>query len=148
MFNGAGMLHQVQIRDGRAWYSNSYVRTPRFENERQAGRELYPEFGDIAGNGKKGFARIVSSAMEKRLGLVPALSNIDSASSTTAIQIPRKRTAAARTPPPMRVNHHNRPDRCGDNARKRSTNWVRSRKLVTVAARRRRPSPRPAPSHC
>ena len=42
MFNGAGMLHQVQIRDGRAWYSNTYVRTPRFENERQAGARTVP----------------------------------------------------------------------------------------------------------
>ena len=40
MFNGAGMLHQVQIRDGRAWYSNTFVRTPRFEHEREAGRDL------------------------------------------------------------------------------------------------------------
>ncbi|MEH6586101.1 MAG: carotenoid oxygenase family protein [Halioglobus sp.] len=86
MFNGAGMLHQVQIRDGRAWYSNQYVRTPRFEHERKAGRELYLEFGDIAGNGKKGFARIVSNVMEKRFGLVPKLANVDSASATTAIQ--------------------------------------------------------------
>ena len=86
MFNGAGMLHQVQIRGGRAWYSNTYVRTPRYTYEHEAGRELYPEFGDIAGNGKKGFARIISSVMEKRFGLVPRLSNLDSASATTAIQ--------------------------------------------------------------
>ncbi|MEM1114385.1 MAG: carotenoid oxygenase family protein [Pseudomonadota bacterium] len=86
MFNGAGMLHEVQIRDGRAWYSNCFVRTPRYCHEREAGRELYPEFGDIAGNGKKGLARIISSALEKRLGLVPALSNMESASATTAIQ--------------------------------------------------------------
>src|SRR5688500_4196823 len=30
-FNGAGMLHQVQIADGGATYSNTYIRTPRFE---------------------------------------------------------------------------------------------------------------------
>ena len=86
MFNGAGMLHQVQFKDGRAWYSNTYVRTPRFQHEREAGAELYPEFGDIAGNGKAGLSRIISSALEKRFGLVPDLSNLDSASSTTAIQ--------------------------------------------------------------
>jgi carotenoid 9,10(9',10')-cleavage dioxygenase 1 len=86
MFNGAGMLHLVQIKDGRAWYSNTYVRTPKFEHEKTAGKELYPEFGDIAGNGKKGLARIISSAMAQRFGLVPKLSNVESASSTTAIQ--------------------------------------------------------------
>jgi carotenoid cleavage dioxygenase-like enzyme len=37
-FSGAGMLHQIQISSGSATYSNSYVRTPRFEAERAAGR--------------------------------------------------------------------------------------------------------------
>ncbi|MEP4146006.1 MAG: carotenoid oxygenase family protein [Halioglobus sp.] len=86
MFNGAGMLHQVQIKEGRAWYSNHYVRTPRFEHENAAGRELYPEFGDIAGNGKKGFARIISNVMEQRFGLVPKMESVENASATTAIQ--------------------------------------------------------------
>ena len=86
MFNGAGMVHQVQIKAGKAWYSNTYVRTPKFQYERDAGREIYPEFGDIAGNGKKGLARIISNAMEQRFGLVPKLNNVESASATTAIQ--------------------------------------------------------------
>ncbi len=86
MFNGAGMLHQVQLKDGRAWYSNTYVRTPRFEHEQEAGKELYPEFGDIAGNGKKGFARIISNVMEQRFGLVPKMASVENASATTAIQ--------------------------------------------------------------
>ncbi len=86
MFNGAGMLHQVQIADGRAIYSNTYVRTPRFQAERAAGRELYPEFGDLAGGGGYGARRLLLSALEKRAGLVPPLDNIHSASSTTAIQ--------------------------------------------------------------
>src|SRR6266436_5239389 len=30
VFNGAGMLHQIQILNGEATYSNTYVRTPRF----------------------------------------------------------------------------------------------------------------------
>jgi carotenoid cleavage dioxygenase len=30
MFSGAGMLHQVQIANGAATYSNTYIRTPRF----------------------------------------------------------------------------------------------------------------------
>ena len=29
MFNGAGMLHQVQVRNGKASYTNVYVKTPR-----------------------------------------------------------------------------------------------------------------------
>lgn len=86
MFNGAGMLHQVQIRDGRAWYSNTYIRTPRFQHELSAGHELYLEFGDIAGNGKKGLARIISNALQQRFGLIPKLSSEGTASATTAIQ--------------------------------------------------------------
>jgi carotenoid cleavage dioxygenase len=86
MFNGAGMLHQVQIRGGRGWYSNTYIRTPRFEHEQAAGRELYLEFGDIAGNGKKGLARIISNALQQRFGLIPTLTSEGAASATTAIQ--------------------------------------------------------------
>lgn len=36
-FSAAGMVHQIQISSGSATYSNSYVRTPRFEAERAAG---------------------------------------------------------------------------------------------------------------
>jgi carotenoid cleavage dioxygenase len=39
-FVGAGMLHQVQIASGQATCSNVYIRTPRFEFERAAGREV------------------------------------------------------------------------------------------------------------
>ena len=86
MFNGAGMLHHVQFKEGRAWYSNTYVRTPRFAHEQEAGKELYPEFGDIAGNGKKGLARIISNLMEQRFGLVPKMDSVKNASATTAIK--------------------------------------------------------------
>ena len=55
MFNGAGMLHQIQVKDGVATYSNSYVRTPRYEIEDRIGAEVYPQFGDLAGGGKAGF---------------------------------------------------------------------------------------------
>src|SRR5882757_5829956 len=50
-FSGAGMLHQIQIRGGKATYSNTYIRTPRFIFEDRAGREVYVTFSDIAGGG-------------------------------------------------------------------------------------------------
>ena len=31
MFNGAGMLHQVQVRNGKASYTNVYVKTPALQ---------------------------------------------------------------------------------------------------------------------
>jgi carotenoid cleavage dioxygenase len=86
MFNGAGMLHQVQIKDGQAWYANTYVRTPRYQIEDKAGEEVYMQFSDLAGGGKAGMAKLVTELLKKRRGIVPALTNLDSGSSTTAIQ--------------------------------------------------------------
>src|SRR3712207_9349101 len=41
-FFGEGMLHGVELKDGRAsWYRNRYVRTPSFE----AGRRIVGESG-------------------------------------------------------------------------------------------------------
>lgn len=86
MFNGAGMLHQVQVKNGVATYSNCYVRTPRFEIERDNGREVYPEFGDLAGGGKPGFFKIILDLLKKRFGVIPRLDNLENSSATTAIQ--------------------------------------------------------------
>ncbi|MFK8020575.1 MAG: carotenoid oxygenase family protein [Pseudomonadales bacterium] len=86
MFNGAGMLHQVQILNGVATYSNSYVRTPRFCSNEEHGAELYPEFGDIAGGGKPGLFKLVLSALKQRFSVIPSHSDLESGSSTTAIQ--------------------------------------------------------------
>lgn len=86
MFNGAGMLHQIQVLDGVASYSNTYVRTPRYQFNDESGRELYPEFGDIAGGGKAGFFKLILSMLKKRFAVIPAISDLQNGSSTTAIQ--------------------------------------------------------------
>ena len=39
--DGDGMLHAVHFRDGRATYSNRYVRTPSMAAEERAGRALW-----------------------------------------------------------------------------------------------------------
>lgn len=39
-FDGDGMLHAVRIKDGKAAYSNAYVQTSRFNQEKKAGRPL------------------------------------------------------------------------------------------------------------
>ena len=46
-FDGDGMIHQVEFRDGLARYRNRWVRTQGFEVERRAGRSLWPGFNGI-----------------------------------------------------------------------------------------------------
>lgn len=40
-FDGDGMLHAVRIKDGKAAYSNAYVQTSKFKQEKKAGRPLF-----------------------------------------------------------------------------------------------------------
>jgi len=40
-FDGTGMIHALHVREGRARYSNRWVRTHEFLEERAAGRRLY-----------------------------------------------------------------------------------------------------------
>ncbi len=44
VFTGDGMIHAFQLEDGRAHYRNRWVRTPRFDLEREAGEALYASF--------------------------------------------------------------------------------------------------------
>ncbi len=86
MFNGAGMLHQVQISGSKASYSNTYVKTPRYQIEDAMGQEQYLHFGDLAGGGKAGLARMIVAALKQRFGVLPSLKVLESGSSTTAVQ--------------------------------------------------------------
>lgn len=86
MFNGAGMLHQVQIIAGKASYSNTYVKTPRYQIEDAMGQDQYLHFGDLAGGGRAGLARMAVAALKQRSGVLPALEVLESGSSTTAVQ--------------------------------------------------------------
>ncbi|MFK8050885.1 MAG: carotenoid oxygenase family protein [Halioglobus sp.] len=86
MFNGAGMLHQIQVKEGVATYSNTYVKTPRFHIEKERGREVYPEFGDLAGGGKPALFKIILDLLKKRFGVIPKLETLENSSATTAIQ--------------------------------------------------------------
>lgn len=44
-FGGDGMIHAFAIEDGKCHYRNRWVRTPKFEAERQAGESLFSSFG-------------------------------------------------------------------------------------------------------
>jgi carotenoid cleavage dioxygenase len=45
-FAGDGMVHGFHIEEGRAHYRNRWVRTPKWELERDAGRSLFGTFGN------------------------------------------------------------------------------------------------------
>jgi len=85
-FNGDGMLHQVQVSGGRATYSNTYIRTPRHEYEKKAGREVFPNFGDMAASGKAGLDRLKLVARKQAAGLIPKWSGLEANPASTSIQ--------------------------------------------------------------
>lgn len=86
MFDGAGMLHQVQISDGAATYSNTYIRTPRFNIERELGRETYSHFSDLAVSGDLGMRRMGLIAQKQQRGVIPPLSSFETTGASTAVQ--------------------------------------------------------------
>ncbi len=47
MFDGDGMLHGVDFRDGSVSYKNRWIRTPMLQAELKAGRALYPGLADL-----------------------------------------------------------------------------------------------------
>jgi carotenoid cleavage dioxygenase len=86
MFAGAGMLHQVQIKGGVATYSNCFIRTPRFEIERDAGREVFANFADAATAGRLFLETMANLERKIAEGVVPRLNPLESSQSSTAIQ--------------------------------------------------------------
>jgi hypothetical protein len=86
MFNGAGMLHQVQIKDGQATYSNTYIRTPRFEAQQAHSEEIYIEFGDVASGSKPALVKIIVEMLQKKKIIIPNLDDLNNGSATTAVQ--------------------------------------------------------------
>src|SRR5262245_60470938 len=46
-FDGDGMIHAIQLENGRASYRNRWVRSHGLEEERAAGRALYPGIFDL-----------------------------------------------------------------------------------------------------
>lgn len=86
-FNGAGMLHQVQFHQGAAYYSNTYIRTPVYELEKRAGREIFPVFSDIAGGGAAALRKFEHLERKKKSGIVPDLHYLETVQSSTAVQV-------------------------------------------------------------
>jgi carotenoid cleavage dioxygenase-like enzyme len=85
-FNGAGMLHQIQIRNGEATYSNTYIRTPRFQFEDRMGREVYLTLSDVAGGGRAALEKIRLIEQKKGKGLIPNFSTFEASPASTSVQ--------------------------------------------------------------
>jgi len=85
VFNGAGMVHAVQFKNGEARYSNSFTRTARYQAQDQAGEEIYTEFGALVGTGKAGMVMLLWGLLRQRFGLSPKLEALEDGASTTAI---------------------------------------------------------------
>ena len=47
-FSGDGMVHGFYVEDGRVRYRNRFVKTPKYDLEREAGRSLFGTFGNPA----------------------------------------------------------------------------------------------------
>jgi carotenoid cleavage dioxygenase-like enzyme len=90
-FVGAGMIHGVEIKDGTATYSNAYVRTPRFEAERAAGREVFVEFSDIAGAGPIALDKMKLVEAKRAAGIVPDLAPLEQTPGSTSIRYHHER---------------------------------------------------------
>ena len=64
-FDGHGMLHNVRIRDGKALYSNTYLRTPRYEYEAKHGFEYFLRLGEL--DGVVGILKLVLNSLKCNL---------------------------------------------------------------------------------
>ncbi|CAL8463206.1 g2740 [Coccomyxa elongata] len=67
-FDGDGMLHAVRIKDGKAAYSNAYVQTSRFKQEKKAGRPLIFRLGVM--EGIPGLLFYLLQELKEKLGIV------------------------------------------------------------------------------
>ena len=94
MFDGEGMIHQIHIAEGRAWYANTYIRTPKFKINEAQGRDRFTHVGDLAGGGGMAMAKIICELIKIRLGLLPQLSRLESSSASTSLLFHHKKLYA------------------------------------------------------
>lgn len=80
-FDGDGMVHSVRIKDGKAVYSNRYVKTDRLAREEQQGEPVFLKLGDM--EGRMGLLKVLSFEMKKTLGY---MSDISPSTGNTALE--------------------------------------------------------------
>lgn len=62
-FDGDGMLHQVEIKQGKATYRNRYVKTPGFLAEQEANKAIYTGLLEPARDGYKSGKNVSNTAL-------------------------------------------------------------------------------------
>ena len=87
MFDGEGMIHQIRLSEGKAFYSNTYIRTPKFKINEQYQRDSFTHVGDLAGGGGVAMAKIVCELLKKRIGMLPKLTRLESSSGSTSLLV-------------------------------------------------------------
>lgn len=85
MFDGPGMLHQIHVKNGSATYTNSYVRSRRFQLERMFGREVYITMGELLTGGKAAARKMEWLQRQYKEGALPEL-RFSGTGNGTAIQ--------------------------------------------------------------
>ncbi len=86
-FNGAGMIHQVQIDNGAITYSNFFIKTPRDVFEQKVGHEVYPQFSDLAIGAKGVLPKLKLIEAKKASGEIPNLTPLELSTASTAVQM-------------------------------------------------------------
>lgn len=85
VFDGDGMLHSIRIREGRAFYHNAYLRTPRLNFEQALGRAYFNRIGEL--HGPLGLVKAVAIMSKK-----PALAGLETLqagqANTALVQLP------------------------------------------------------------
>lgn len=85
MFDGEAMLHMIELRGGRARYSNSVVRTPRTRYVESAGRNPFLGVGDLTRGGKASLMRLMMERWKVRLGMLPRFAAIEAGANSTSV---------------------------------------------------------------
>ena len=81
------MIHQIQIADGVATYSNFYIRTPRFEAMEKLGREGSTAFSDMVMGGAAAIEKAKLVERKRKEGLLPSFDPLEASTASTAVQV-------------------------------------------------------------
>jgi carotenoid cleavage dioxygenase-like enzyme len=80
--DGDGMIHRIQIRDGRVRYTNRFVRTPSLIAEEGAGRAIWPGLSDL---GYRPGAELVGPALADTVKEMPTINVVRHAGKLLAL---------------------------------------------------------------
>jgi carotenoid cleavage dioxygenase len=94
-FSGDGMVHAVRLQSGRARYRNRWVRTRRFEMERNAGRALFGGLTSVAATDPDALAALMREVGEANA----MLAALNTANTNVVLHAGRLLALAESSPP-------------------------------------------------